>query len=241
MKPPAEVGAPGRIGRILTTDAGLSFLLGSLFLLIFVLYPLAKPNTITHYLLDLFAVLVMISGVYAVAQERRVLLWLVIGFALFNFVLQLLPYAYLNRTVLLLNNLSTMLFLIVVTGAVLHRVLREGPVTARRIQGAVAVYLMMGLIWAMAYSLVYICDPSSFDLGRSIGSIDDLMGIHTRGVSRLIYFSFVTMTTLGYGDITPQSKLADDLVILQALASQIYLVVIMARLVSLAVTTRDRE
>jgi hypothetical protein len=241
MKPPAEAGAPGRIGRLFTTDAGLSFLLGSLFLLIFVLYPLARPNTITHYLLDAFAVLVMVSGVYAVAHERRALLWVVIGFAVFNFVLQLVPYAYLNRTVLLLNNLSTMLFLIVIAGAVLYRVLRDGPITTHRIQGAVAVYLMMGLIWAMAYSLIYIVDPSSFDLGRSIEDMGDLMGIHTRGMSRLIYFSFVTMTTLGYGDITPQSKLADDLVILQALTGQIYLVVIMARLVSLAVTTRDRE
>jgi hypothetical protein len=49
------------------------------------------------------------------------------------------------------------------------------------------------------------------------------------------------MTTLGYGDITPQSKVADNLAILQALVGQIYLVVIMARLVSLAVSTRDRE
>jgi hypothetical protein len=134
-----------------------------------------------------------------------------------------------------------MLFLIVVAGAVLYRVLRQGPITVHRIQGAIAVYLMMGLIWAMAYSLIYISDPSSFDLGRSIGAMDDLMGVHTTGMSRLIYFSFVTMTTLGYGDITPQSEVADDLVILQALTGQIYLVVIMARLVTLAVATTDRK
>jgi len=49
------------------------------------------------------------------------------------------------------------------------------------------------------------------------------------------------MTTLGYGDIAPQSKIASNLAILQALTGQFYLVVIMARLVSLAVTTRDRK
>jgi hypothetical protein len=239
MKPRA--GARHRIRQLATTDAGLSYLLISLFLLLFVFYPLARPHTISHYLLDVIAVLVMISGVYAVADRSRALFWCVIGLTVFSFVLQLLPYAYLNRTVLLLNNLSTMLFLIVVAGAVLYRVLRQGSITVHRIQGAIAVYLMMGLIWAMAYSLIYISDPSSFDLGRSIGAMDDLMGVHTKGMSRLIYFSFVTMTTLGYGDITPQSEVADDLVILQALTGQIYLVVIMARLVSLAVTTRDRE
>jgi voltage-gated potassium channel Kch len=60
-------------------------------------------------------------------------------------------------------------------------------------------------------------------------------------MSRLIYFSFVTMTTVGYGDITPQSVAAGNLAILQALTGQIYLVVILARLVSLAVATADRE
>jgi voltage-gated potassium channel Kch len=69
----------------------------------------------------------------------------------------------------------------------------------------------------------------------------DLEVIQTRGMSRLIYFSFVTMTTVGYGDITPQSVVAGNLAILQALTGQIYLVVILARLVSLAVATAERE
>jgi hypothetical protein len=241
MKPPAEAGARHRIRQLAATDAGLTFLLISLFLLLFVLYPLSQPGSIGQYLVDAFAVLVMISGVYAVSDERRMLFRCVIGLAVFSLVLQLMPYAYLNRPVMLLNNLSTMLFLIAVTGAVLYRVLRKGPVTTHRIQGAIAVYLMLGLIWALAYSVVYICDPASFDLGGSVGGMEDLVGVNTRGMSRLIYFSFVTMTTLGYGDIAPQSKIASNLAILQALIGQFYLVVIMARLVSLAVTTRDRE
>jgi len=241
MKPPAETGPRRPFKWLLTTDASLTFLLISLFLLLFVLYPLAKPHSITHYLLDILAVLVVISGVYAVSDRSRALLWCVVGFGVFSFVLQLLPYAYLDRSVVLLNNLSTILFLMVVTGAVLYRVLRKGPITAHRIQGAIAVYLMLGLIFAMAYSLVFICDPSSFDLGRSIEGMDDLMGIHTEGMSRLLYFSFVTMTTLGYGDITPQSRIAGDLVIMQALIGQIYLVVIIGRLVSVAVSTSERE
>jgi hypothetical protein len=241
MKPPAEAGARHRIRQLATTDAGLTFLLISLCVLIFVLYPLSEPRTITNYLLDALTVLVMISGAYTVSDRSRALFWCVVALALLSFVLQVLPYAYLNRSVLLLNNASTMLFLIPVTGAVLYRVLRKGPVTAHRIQGAVAVYLMLGLIWAQAYSLVYISDPSSFDLGRSIEGRVDLETIQTKGVSRLIYFSFVTITTLGYGDIAPQSELADNLAILQALTGQIYLVVIMARLVSLAVVSPDRE
>jgi hypothetical protein len=241
MTPQTDAGARRPIRRLLTSDAGLTYLLISLFLLLFVLYPLSKPDATSSYLLDALAVLVLVSGAYAVSDRSRAVFWCVVGLALLSFVLQLLPYAYLDRSVVLLDNVSTMLFLIAVTGAVLYRVLRKGPVTSHRIQGAIAVYLMLGLIWAMAYSLVYIWDPSSFNLGRSIGGTVDLDGIQTEGMSRFIYFSFVTMTTLGYGDIAPQSKLADNLAVLQALVGQIYLVVILARLVSLAVTTRDRE
>jgi hypothetical protein len=241
MKPPAEVGSRRSIRRLVHSDEGLTVLLISLFLLLFVLYPLSEPGSIGQYLVDAFAVLVMISGVYAVSDRSRLLLYGVIALALVSFGLQLLPYAYLNRSTLLLNNASTMLFLIAVTGVVLYRVLRKGPITVHRIQGAVAVYLMLGLIWALAYSLVFISDPSAFALGRSIEGTTDLIGINTQGMSRLIYFSFVTMTTLGYGDIAPHGRLAENLAILQALTGQIYLVVIMARLVSLAVTTADRE
>jgi hypothetical protein len=226
---------------MLATDAGLTFLLISLFLLLFVLYPLSAPGSFRQYLVDVFAVLVMISGVYAVAHRSRLLFWCVMGLGVPSIILQLVPYAYLNRPVVVLNNASTLVFLIAVAAAVLYRVLREGPITSHRIQGSIAVYLMMGMIWALAYSIVYILDPSSFDLGGSADGMEDLIGVHTRGMSRLIYFSFVTMTTLGYGDIAPHGMIASNLAILQALTGQIYLVVIMARLVSLAIAARERE
>ncbi len=241
MKFLAELRRRRPIRRLLTSDAGLTAFLISLFLLIFVFYPLSEPGTVSQYLLDAFAVLVMISGVYAVSDRSRLVFWGVVALAVLSFSGQILPYARLDHSSLLLNNASTMLFLIAVTAALLYRVLRKGPITPHRIQGAVAVYLMMGMIWAMAYSLVYISDPTSFELGRFIEGEEGLAGVSTTGMSRLIYFSFVTLTTLGYGDIAPKSELAHNLAILQALTGQIYLVVIMARLVSLAVTSSDRE
>ena len=241
MKPPAEVSPRRPIHRILASDAGLTLLLISLFLLLFVVYPLSRTGWIAKYLLEVLLVLVTASGVYALSDRRRLLLWCVVALALLSFGLRLWPYAHLDRTSLLLSVASTMLFLIAVTAAVLYRVLGKGRITPHRIQGAVAVYLMLGLIWALAYSLVFLCDPASFGLGPSLEGGLDLGAIQTHGMSRLIYFSFVTMTTLGYGDIAPHGKLAENLAILQALTGQIYLVVIMARLVSLAVTTPDRE
>ena len=237
---PADAGARRSVKRFLTTDASLTFLLISLFILLFVLYPLVEPGTITHYLLDALSLLVLISGAYTVSDRRRVL-FPCIGLAAVTFSLQILLYVSPDRFLLMLRVASLMLFLSVVTGAVLYKVLRKGRVTAHRVGGAIAVYLMLGLIWASAYSLIFIHDPESFDLGRPIEATDELSEIQTKGTGRLVYFSFVTMTTLGYGDITPKSDAAGSLAILQALTGQIYLVVILARLVSLVVTRPAEE
>jgi voltage-gated potassium channel Kch len=70
---------------------------------------------------------------------------------------------------------------------------------------------------------------------------DELSEVQTKVTGRLVYFSFVTMTTLGYGDVTPRSNAAGNLAVLQALTGQIYLAVILARIVSLLVTRPDEE
>jgi hypothetical protein len=240
MTPPADPSARRPIRRLLTTDASLTFLLVSLFILLFVLYPFVEPRTITHYLLDVLSLLILISGAYTVSDRRGVLL-LSIGLGAATFILQILLYVFPDRLLLLLRVAALMLFLSVVTGAVLYKVLRKGPVTVHRVGGAIAVYLMLGLIWASAYSLIYIHDAASLDLGARIEATGELSEIQTKGTGRLVYFSFVTMTTLGYGDITPQSEIGEDLAILQALTGQIYLAVILARIVSLLVSRPDLE
>jgi hypothetical protein len=226
--------------RFFTTDASLSFLLVSLFVLLFVLYPLVEPYTITHYLLDSLSFLILISGAYTVS-DRRGVLFLCIGLAATTLALQILLYVIPSHFLLQLRVSSMMLFLCVVTGAVLYKVLRGGRITVHRVWGAVAAYLMMGLIWTSAYNLVFIHDPTSFNLGWSGDATIHPAQIQTQVTGRLVYFSFVTMTTLGYGDITPKSEAAGNLAILQALTGQIYLAVILARIVSLLVTSSDRK
>lgn len=240
MGTPADSDARRSVKRFLTTDASLTLLLISLFALLFVLYPLAEPRSALRYLLDILTLVVLVSGAYTVS-DRRGVLFLCIGLAALTFVLQLLLYASPDRSLLVLRIASLMLFLAVVSGAVLYKVLRKGRVTAHRVGGAVAVYLMLGLIWASAYSLVFLDDPASFDLGRPPEVAEQVSEIQTAEMGRFVYFSFVTMTTLGYGDVTPKSYAAGNLAILQALTGQIYLAVILARIVSLLVTRSDEE
>ena len=224
--------------RILTTDASLSFLLISLFGLLFVFYPLIDPGTGAGFLLDILTMFVLVSGAYTVS-DRRGLLAVTLVMGVVAFALHWSVVAIPSRSMLALRIATMMVFLAIVTGAVLYKVLRKGRITFHRIQGAVAVYLMLGLIWASAYALILIHDPAAFDLGEAEASSLDTIDSQTQTMRRLVYFSFVTMTTLGYGDITPNSLVAGNLAILQALTGQLYVAIIIARLIAIAVSRND--
>ncbi len=105
----------------------------------------------------------------------------------------------------------------------LYRIFSEKMITADTIQGGIAVYFLSGLLWAFFYQILLAFDSSAISLP-----------VHTSGeFSELIYFSFVTLTTLGYGEITPVSWMAQNLTLLEAVWGQTYLVVLVARLVGL--------
>ena len=127
----------------------------------------------------------------------------------------------------LLTLLCTIGFLVIV----LWQVYREGPVTAHRIQGAVAGYLLLSVIFAIAYSLAETIQPGSFQMS----SIQDQLRSELVMDRSFYYFSVVTLTTTGFGDITALSYPARTLVMMEALIGQLYTAILIARLVSLHV------
>ena len=117
-------------------------------------------------------------------------------------------------------------FLLAVVGV---QVFGEGPVTGHRIRGAIVVYLLLGGIWALLYQVLALTIPQAFRLPEGlVGDSDALQRL-------LTYFSFITLTTTGYGDITPVHPVARLLTMFEALVGQLYPAIILARLVSLAV------
>jgi hypothetical protein len=220
--------------QFLLTDASLTFLVVCLSVLLFVVYPLVEPGSAASRVADVLTSLVLASAAYAASDRRGTKVFC----AVLAGVTLVLHWSYSvapGHLTLTLRAASLMVFLSVVTGLVFYQVIRPGRVTGHRVLGAVAVYLMLGLIWASAYSLVAIGDPEAFDFGveMSSGGLEELVE-ELQG--RMVYFSFVTQTTLGYGDVTPLSRMAGNLAILQALVGQLYLGVILARIVSLVVT-----
>ena len=114
-------------------------------------------------------------------------------------------------------------------------VLRDGKVTRDKLAAAICVYLLIGATWGMLFVLLETVDPGSLSMSFDAPGAD--------AAQDAIYFSFVTLTTLGYGDIAPISAPARALAIIEAIIGQIYLAVMIARLVGLhiAYSTKDSK
>lgn len=105
---------------------------------------------------------------------------------------------------------------------ILTDVVRANVVTMDTVFGASTVYLALGLFWAMLYALLELFWRDSFQVPAGKPHLQDFA-----------YYSYVTLTTLGYGDIVPLSRPARGLAVMEALVGQLYLAVTIARLVSL--------
>ena len=114
--------------------------------------------------------------------------------------------------------------------ATVRHAMRPGAVDAERIFAALDVYLLAGLVFGVAYWVLEQTWPGPFG-APSARHLD---------LAHAIYFSFVTIATLGYGDIVPASEPARGLAILEAVGGQMYLAVLVARLVSLYSRQADR-
>jgi hypothetical protein len=122
---------------------------------------------------------------------------------------------------------STAIGLVVLALVVVSSVLRAGTVTRHQIEGAIAAFLLLGLAWASAYEHVALRDPSAF---RGLGAADAM---------EWTYYSFVTLTTVGYGDITPVSPGARSLAITESVTGLMYVAILISRLVALSLHSRE--
>ena len=211
------------------SDWHLSVLLGLLLLVVFVIYPMGGHGPLAAAVRQFFLSLILISGAVLVARTRKTLS--VIG--ALALVTAAVGWARLSTTdqwVSVLSVLMWVVFLVLLAVAILFRVFEEGQINVHRIQGAVAVYLLLGVIWAGCYRLVVEVDPTAFNF-PSVTDEGSLM-------SKLVYFSFVTLTTVGYGDITALATGARSLAMLEALTGQLFPAVLIARLVSMEVSHR---
>ncbi len=108
-----------------------------------------------------------------------------------------------------------------------QQTLKDGPITIDRLRGAVATYLLIGMLAGKIYIVIALAVPGSF-VGLDDGN----------PTFDLLYFSFTTLTTVGYGDISPKYEIARSVANVEALIGQLFPAIFIARLVTLEVETK---
>ncbi len=186
----------------------------------------------------------LLSAAFAVARTRLTLI-IVSALAVPSFVLHARAALGGPAEPAVATHVLDLLYLGCTAALVLRHLFRSERVTVDVISASVCVYLLLGVLWAVAYSLLETLDPGSFLFAFAAG--DETRSMSFGGEESIfpLYFSFVTMSTLGYGDILPASSSARMFATVEAIMGQIYLTVLVARLVGLHIAhtmaARTRE
>jgi hypothetical protein len=144
-----------------------------------------------------------------------------------------------SQVLIVVSKLLDIAFILIASGFILKIVFRAREITVETIAGAICVYLFIGIFWADVYALVEIANPGSFSLLKD--GAQETMQVVTQRASQFNYFSFVTLSTLGYGDITPLTRPAQGLATMEAILGQLFLAVLIARLVGQVIVRQEEE
>jgi hypothetical protein len=181
---------------------------------LFLLYPvMVETGWLRGFRLVFLGVLFF--GAYSVKRRRKLLIAAVV-LGIPAAAGQILTFSLPARQYAFIAGLLTLGFLIFTCLVILRSVFEGGKVTTDKLYAAVCVYLLIGLIWAIFYALAALVAPASFN--------------------SLIYYSFVTLTTLGYGDITPATSMTQTLAWMEAATGQLFVAILIARLVGLHIS-----
>jgi voltage-gated potassium channel len=178
--------------------------------------------------------LVLLAGVVAVAGRKRDLV-IAIAIAIPAIAARWINHFHPNRVAVLVFLIGALVLITFVIGHLLRFILRAPSVDVQVLCASISAYLMLGLLWTVAYWLVDKLTPGgafSFNANAGERSMNGFTGL---------YFSFITLSTVGYGDITPVSRIARWLAAMEAMTGLLYVAVLIARLVSLYSTPKSDD
>ena len=203
--------------------------------LLLVARPFLRPDPAGRILLNLLIGAFLAAGVFAFIRRRRVL---VIGIVLAVVSMLTTSAALLapGREIAIARQSLLALYTVFTAAVLLSAVLAAGRITPDKLSGAVCVFLLMGIAWASVFSVMELVTPGSIHVpGEQAASVAESLQRGEPSTS-LIYFSFVTLTTTGYGDFLPVSRAARTLAWMEAVVGQLYLAILVARLVGMQLT-----
>ena len=208
-----------------------SFILSSL-LLLMVLTPIIHEFKFISIALSAFLSFTLLTSISALSRKRllfRISLVLALPYFILNWLFSYYPSVTLIERC---DLIAGIIFFSFMTITLLYKIFNEQDVSIEIIFAALSAYLLIGITWSFIYALIDSLQPGSFN-NIPPELIDPRF--------RFAYFSFVTLTTLGYGDITPINSIAQSWAILEAIIGQIYLVVVISGLVGVFISKNLRK
>ncbi|HWC20457.1 MAG TPA: ion channel, partial [Terriglobales bacterium] len=195
-------------------------------LTLLMLFPYLERAGLPAVLFRLCGAVAFCTAVYAVSERRAqwiTALALAIPTGVMNVIFTLRPHSHVEVPTLAI----TILFLGFTLVSLLRAVLRAPKVTSDTIYGAISVYMLMAIVWGVAYFLLETLQPGSLAIDRTRHPDQKLDWFDC------VFYSFVTLTSTGYGDMVPVTAPIRSLSILEAVSGVMYMAVLVARLVGL--------
>jgi hypothetical protein len=222
-----------KVYRYCRGDGSLTIAVVILIVFVFVLYPMVEVHVISRVWLDLASCLFLAFGAAFVFEPQPIVRLFLVALAC-TVTFSVIDHFFDHPWLFAMSAVATMIACVLLGWLLLVRVMRDGRINVNRIMGAVGSYLLIGVVFAQMYRLLAYSIDGAFAVGGTPADFDAIYNL-------LSYFSFITLTSTGYGDITPLHPYARSLATLEALSGNLFLTVLVARLVGLEMGWREEQ
>lgn len=216
-----------------TKESGLSGMLVLLFAMHFFIIPLFESYESFMIIINAFWMLFLVAGIISLTKSRKHTLLLSIIpllFVLFNWIAIYNNTPFVQWTDIILTVVTFGLLIVLV----LAKVFEPGPVTEYRVIGSIVVYMLLANLWAVIYLFIYQQIPGAFQI-----TLPPFEGNTLE--ANFMYFSYITITTTGFGEIVPLYPFARAMVQVEAITGVLYPVILIGRLVSDANENKSKK
>ena len=182
-----------------------------------------------HYIIawKLLFVCMLLAAVFN-AHSHRIVKWITAGLLIPILILGRITLSVEIPAIFIGNIVCTVLFIAITAGAILYDVVFRTRVTLETLKGAICAYLLLAIGFAYVYYLLEYLNPSSFLFTPG----EFITVSHSAYLSKMIYFSFMTVLSIGFGDIMAIHNLGQTIVIIEGIIGEFYLAILVARLVA---------
>ena len=212
------------LNHLWNKESGLSGLFVLLFIMHFVLIPVFGSFSSFMVIINIFWMLFLIAGIVSLSKSKKhkfMFIIILTAFILFRWLSVFIetPFIHLGDIIFTMLTFGLLIYLVLV------KVFEPGPITEYRVIGSIVVYMILANLWSVIYLFIYEHIPGAFQITLPPFESNTLQ-------ANFLYFSYITITTTGYGDIFPLHPFARAMVQIEAIIGVLYPVILIGRLVS---------